>query len=359
MPPPQPPSPRKGRGALSNREGRYESRTVEAWDDGWLSDEPEERPLRTTVTLDRSRSIIARNDSPDIPFDRSINPYRGCEHGCIYCYARPTHAYLGLSPGLDFESRLFAKPDAARLLAEELRHPGYRCRLLAMGTNTDPYQPAERSYGITRQILQVLAEFGHPVSIVTKSSRIEHDIDILAPMAERGLAEVNLSVTTLDRGLARRMEPRACAPQRRIEAIRRLSAAGIPVGVMVAPVVPVLTDGDMERILEASAAAGASSAGYILLRLPLEVADLFEAWLEAHVPLKAARVMSRVRDVRGGRANDPRFGKRMVGSGEYAELIGKRFRLAVRRLGLDRARHELDTSQFHVPASSGDQLSLF
>ncbi|MEE9140536.1 MAG: PA0069 family radical SAM protein, partial [Alphaproteobacteria bacterium] len=314
--------PRKGRGAVSNAAGRFEPFQREAVDDGWGDGDDDDAwappPLATTVTTDHSRSIIATNESPDVPFERSINPYRGCEHGCVYCFARPSHSYLGLSPGLDFESRLFAKPDAAMLLEGELRRPGTQARVIAIGTNTDPYQPVERRLRITRGLLEVLSAFRHPVSIVTKSALIARDLDILAPMAERGLVSAMVSVTTLERGLARRMEPRAATPGRRLETIRALSEAGVPVGVMAAPMIPGLNDHELERILERAAEAGAAAAGYLLLRLPFEIKDLFREWLEAHVPAKAPRVLALVREVRGGRLNDPRFGARMRGTGPYA-----------------------------------------
>ncbi len=355
---PLPAAPRKGRGAIGNPTGRFEAERRYAIDDGWGSGDEEAPPLATTVTLDASRTVITRNASPDISFDRSINPYRGCEHGCIYCYARPSHAYLGLSPGLDFEARLFAKPDAARILERELGDPKYRCRVIALGTNTDPYQPIERRFRITRQILEVLAACSHPVGIVTKSSLVLRDIDILAPMAERRLAKVFVSVTTLDRRLARRMEPRAAAPERRLETIRGLSQAGIPVGVMAAPMIPALNDAELERILEAAAQAGARSAGYVLLRLPHEIKGLFQEWLEAHEPLKAEHVMSLVRETRGGRLYDSTYGIRMRGTGPYAELLGRRFRRACKRLGLNLGDGSLDTTRFRPPARHGDQLSL-
>ncbi len=356
--------PHKGRGAASNPTGRFEREQRHAVDDGWgtawAADEAEfPTALRTTLTRDTTRTIITRNASPDVPFDRSINPYRGCEHGCVYCFARPTHAFLGLSPGLDFESRLFYKPDAAKLLGAELANSRYEPRVMALGTNTDPYQPVERRLGITRAVLEVLAAHRHPVGIVTKSSLVLRDLDILAPMAKAGLAQVFLSVTTLDGSLARKLEPRAPTPPRRIETIRALAAAGVPVGVMAAPVIPVLTDPEMEAILEAATGAGASSAGYVLLRLPHEIKDLFREWLAVHAPMKARHVMSLVHDARGGRDNDPRFGSRMRGEGAYAELIGRRFRLAAQRLGLDRQRYKLDTTQFRRPPRSGDQLALF
>jgi len=347
---------RKGRGALSNRAGRYESATVEGFDDGWGSAEEDLPPLRTTVTEDRTRTIIARNTSPDLGFDRSINPYRGCEHGCVYCYARPTHAWLGFSPGQDFESRLLFKPDAAALLRAELSKPGYRCRLIAIGTNTDPYQPIERERKVTRSVLEVLQDFRHPVGITTKSALVTRDIDILAPMAAENLAKVFVSITTLDRRLANRLEPRASTPERRLAAVRALSEAGIPTGVMVAPVIPGLTDSEIEAIVEAAADAGAVSAGRILLRLPLEIKDLFEEWLTANVPDRARRVLSLVRQTRDGKLYDATFGKRQTGSGPYADQIDRRFDLAVRRRGLNARRWPLDTTRFRVP---GAQMSLF
>ena len=351
-------APLKGRGALSNADGRFESRTHERVDDGW--DSLAELPVvATTVTVDASKSILTYNDSPDIGFDRSINAYRGCEHGCIYCFARPTHSYLGLSPGLDFETRLFAKPNAASLLEQELRHRNYQCRPIALGTNTDPYQPIERQWRITRQILEVLAAFKHPVTILTKSALIERDIDLLAPMAAANLVQVHLSVTTLDTALARRLEPRATAPLRRIAAIRKLNAAGIPTGVMVAPLIPLLTDADMEAILKACVEAGARSAGYVLLRLPLEVKDLFKEWLAIHEPLKAGHVMSLVRGAREGRENDPDFGSRMRGTGVFADLIAQRFARACRQWNLNRSDPGLDTTQFRPPPPSRGQLALF
>jgi DNA repair photolyase len=349
----------KGRGAGLNIEGRFESARREAVDDGWETQLPEEpaRP-KTVVTIERAKSIITRNDSPDIPFSYSINPYRGCEHGCVYCYARPSHAYLNLSPGLDFETRIFAKTNAAQLLRAELAKPGYRCETISLGANTDPYQPAERELAITRSILQVALECNQPVGIVTKNALVERDLDLLAPMAHKGLAAVFVSVTTLDHGIARRMEPRASAPARRIEAIRALSAAGVPVGVMVAPVVPFLTDSELEPILMAARDAGAVSAGYVLLRLPYEVKDLFKEWLERCFPLKAAHVMSRVHQMREGRDNDPNFGSRLRGTGEFAQLLRWRFDKACKRLGLNENRRSLDCSQFRPPRLDG-QMGLF
>ena len=352
-----PESPAKGRGATTNRTGRFERETTEAFDDGWTPDE-ELPPLRTIVGVDASRTIITKNDSPDIPFDRSINPYRGCEHGCIYCFARPSHAYLGYSPGLDFETRIFCKPTAAELLTEELRHPRYRCAMIAMGTNTDPYQPTERTHRITRRILEVLASCDHPVGIVTKSALVLRDLDILAPMAAKRLASVFVSVTTLDRGLARRLEPRAATPARRLETIAALNAAGVPTGVLVAPVIPGLTDSEIERILESAQEAGARRAGYVLLRLPLEIKELFSEWLEVHVPLKAKRVLQLVRETRGGALYDATFGRRQTGTGPIAELIAKRFALTTSRRGFDTQRFTHDTSHFRPPPRSGDQLLL-
>jgi len=350
--------PRKGRGATVNPEGRFESVTREAFDDGWDRADDETQPLATFVTEERAKSIIARNDSPDIPFTQSINPYRGCEHGCVYCYARPSHAYLNLSPGLDFETRLFAKVNAAELLRAELAKPGYICEVIALGANTDPYQPIERAYRLTRSILDVLTEHDHPVAIVTKNALVERDVDLLAPLAQKGLARVFLSIATLDHEVSRPMEPRASAPRRRLEAIRRLAAAGIPTGVVVAPVVPFLTDHDIERVLDAAAEAGATYAGYVLLRLPFEVKELFGAWLETHFPLKAAHVMSRVRAMREGRDNDPEFGSRMKGTGRFAELLAQRFERSCSRLGLNRDRAPLDRTRFRRPRTA-PQLELF
>ena len=349
----------KGRGASINPEGRFEQALREAFDDGWEGTlEDDVRRPQTTVTAERVKSIISRNDSPDIPFTHSINPYRGCEHGCIYCYARPSHAYLNLSPGLDFETRLFAKVNAAQVLREELAKPGYVCSAITIGANTDAYQPAERSWKITRAVLEVAAQCNQPVNIITKNALVERDLDILAPMAEKGLASVFVSVTTLDHDLARRMEPRASAPARRIEAIRRLAQAGVPVGVMVAPVVPVLTDAETEHILEAASRAGAQSAGYVLMRLPYEVKTLFKDWLAQHYALKAAHVMSRLKQMRDGRENDPRFGTRMRGSGEFADLLKLRFGSACKRLRLNLERRALDTTQFRSPRLDG-QMDLF
>lgn len=340
-----------GRGALSNVSSRYDDEKKIRTDDGW-DIEDELPPLRTTLTKDATRTIIARNTSPDVPFARSINPYRGCEHGCIYCFARPTHAYLGLSPGLDFETKILFKPEAAKLLAAELASPKYRCDVIAMGTNTDPYQPVERDLKITRSILKVLSEFNNPVGIVTKNHLITRDIDILADMAKRNLAEVFLSVTTLDKELARDMEPRASAPHRRLEAIRRLNEAGIPTGVMSAPMIPGLNDHEMEAILEAAARAGATRAGFTVLRLPLEIKDLFDEWLRAHRPDRAERVLSLIRQMRGGALYQAEFGLRMKGEGPIAQLLGARFAAAAKRLGLNKFRYRLETERFSVPESA-------
>ncbi len=352
------PRPLHGRGARTNATGRYEPLARVSFDDGWTREDEEPAPIHTIVQADATRTIIARNKSPDISFDRSINPYRGCEHGCIYCFARPTHAYLGLSPGVDFESRLFVKPDAAQLLAAELRAPGYMPRVIAMGTNTDPYQPIEREWKVTRSVLQVLAEFRHPVGIVTKSTLIQRDIDILAPMAEQNLARAAVSITTLDRKLARSMEPRAATPEKRLETIRALTKAGIPTAVMTAPIIPALNDSEMESILAAAAEAGATQAGFVVLRLPLEIKDLFREWLEAHAPDKAKHVMSLVRQMRGGKDYDSNWGTRMRGTGPYARLIAQRFAIATRRLGLNQSHRPLDVSKFRRPARLGDQLAL-
>jgi DNA repair photolyase len=348
-----------GRGARSNASGRFEQETRVLLDDGWTRDDEEPPLLKTEVLRDSSRTIITRNRSPDISFEQSINPYKGCEHGCIYCFARPTHAYLGLSPGADFESRIFAKPNAAELLARELSAPGYVPKLIAMGTNTDPYQPVERQLRITRSILEVLKQFRHPVGIVTKSPLILRDVDILAPMAQMGLARAALSVTTLDRKLARVMEPRAATPARRLDAIAGLSRAGIPVGVMFAPVIPALNDDELETILANAVKAGAETADYVLLRLPLEIKDLFREWLEERVPGRAKHVMSLIRQMRGGKDYDSQWHTRMKGTGPYAEMIARRFHMAVKRLGLNRERAPLALDKFRRPPRPGDQLRLF
>jgi len=351
------------RGALSQIQGRFETEAREAFDDGWQREDEPLAPLATTVTVERARTIIARNDSPDIPFDQSINPYRGCEHGCIYCYARPSHAYLELSPGLDFETKLFAKTNAAELLRDELAKPGYAVSPIALGANTDCYQPAERRYGITRQIIEVLAECDHPLTIVTKSALVERDLELLAPMAQKNLVKVFVSIGTLDRVLARRLEPRAASPQRRLDTLRALSAAGVPCGVMVAALIPALNDKTLEHVLEKAANAGAREAAYVILRLPNELKDLFKEWLATHYPERADHVISIVRQMRGGKDNDPRFGERMRGTGNFAELISKRFAIACKRFGLNghgggRRLPELDCSQF-VPPSPAGQMKLF
>ncbi|MDB5598731.1 MAG: radical protein [Xanthobacteraceae bacterium] len=349
---------RRGRGAQSNASGRYEGVARVAFDDGWQSLE-ELPPFQTSVTLDATRKVITRNESPDISFDRSINPYRGCEHGCVYCFARPTHAYLGLSPGLDFETKLFAKPNAPELLERELAAPGYEPRTIAIGTNTDPYQPIERQHQIMRGILEVLERVGHPVGIVTKSALVTRDIDILSRLAKRNLVKVALSVTTLDPALARTMEPRAATPSRRLEALRQLSAAGIPTTVMVAPVIPAINDAEIERILDAAAFAGVKSAGYVLLRLPLEVRDLFREWLLANYPDRFRHVFKLIRDMRGGKDYDSAWGTRMKGAGPYAYLIGRRFEMACERYGLNLNKARLSTEHFEKPKKQDAQLSLF
>lgn len=351
------PEARRGRGARSNAAGRFEPYGTAGYDDGWSEEAP--APLRTEVTVERPRTIIARNSSPDIPFDRSINPYRGCEHGCIYCYARPTHGHMGLSAGLDFETRLFAKPDAPDLLRKELAKARYEPRPIAIGTNTDPYQPIEAEWRIMRGILEVLEEARHPVTIVTKSALVLRDLDILGRMAVQRLAKVAISVTTLDHRLARRMEPRASTPKRRLAAIAALAGAGVPTGVMTAPLIPGLNDHEIEAILTAARKAGAAEAGWVMLRLPHEIKDLFREWLEEEAPDRAGRVLSLVRQVRSGRDNDPRFAHRMRGAGPVADMIGHRFRLAVRRLGFNQADTKLETGLFVRPRDDGTQMSLF
>ena len=348
----------RGRSAGINPSGRFEPLKRDVFDDGWES--LEELPaLKTEVQVEKPKAIITRNSSPDISFDRSINPYRGCEHGCVYCFARPTHAYMGLSPGLDFETRLFAKPDAARLLERELGAKGYVARTIAIGTNTDPYQPIERKYRIMRDILEVLDRHNHPVGIVTKSALVMRDIDILSRMAERGLAKVALSVTTLDRKLARTMEPRASTPAKRLEAIRALAEAGVPAAVMAAPVIPGLNDHEVERILDSAHAAGAHEAGYILLRLPLEVSPVFKDWLLRHYPDSYRHVLSLIRSMRDGKDYDSEWGKRMRGTGPYAWQIGRRFEIAARRIGFATEKKRLRTDLFTPPKASDAQLSLF
>lgn len=347
----------RGRSAGINPSGRFEPVSRHVFDDGWSSLE-ELPPFKTEVQVEKPRTIITRNESPDISFDRSINPYRGCEHGCVYCFARPTHSFMGLSPGLDFESKLFAKPDAARLLDKELSKDGYQPRTIAIGTNTDPYQPIEKQYRIMREILEVLEARGHPVGIVTKSALVVRDIDILSRMAERGLAKVALSVTTLDRMLARTMEPRASTPTKRLEAIRQLSDAGIPTSVMVAPIIPGLTDQEMERILDSAHHAGAREAGYVVLRLPLEVSPIFKDWLLRHYPDRYRHVMSLIRSMRDGKDYDSEWGKRMKGAGPYAWQIGRRFEITAKRLGLNAERRTLRTDQFVAAGKDQEQLML-
>jgi DNA repair photolyase len=351
------------RGARSHLQGRFESAAREPFDDGWTPEEQETQRLQTSVTIERARSIISRNDSPDVGFSQSINPYRGCEHGCIYCYARPSHSYLELSPGLDFETKLFAKTNAAELLREELARPGYRVSPIALGANTDCYQPIERKHRITRGILEVLAECEHPVTMVTKSALVERDLDLLAPMAAKNLVKVFVSIGTLDRELARKLEPRAASPQRRLDVLASLSKQKIPCGVMVAALIPALNDKTLEHVLEQAALAGATEAAYVIMRLPNELKVLFKEWLAAHYPERAEHVISIVRQIRGGRDNDPNFGTRMTGTGNYADLIEKRFDIACRRFGLNghgagRNPPELDCSRFRPP-SRGGQIALF
>jgi DNA repair photolyase len=367
LPPPAPPSlARPGRGATTNPGVRFETQVTTAHDDGWGSLEAcfaELPPLETVLIRDHSRTAIARNTSPDIGFDRSINPYRGCEHGCIYCFARPTHAYLGYSPGLDFETKLLFKPEVATLLEKELRRPSYRPKPITLGSNTDPYQPVERRLKLTRQVLEVLLRFRHPVSIVTKSSSIIRDLDILGELASHRLVHVFLSVTTLDPALARVMEPRASAPALRLRAVSALKEAGVPVGVLAAPMIPGLNDAELEAILKAASGAGASRAGYVLLRLPLELREMFEAWLREHRPDRANHVLSLIRQTRGGALNDATFGQRFVGTGPYADLLSQRFERAARQFGLNARQSEMDVTQFRVPdapmAMAEAQMSLF
>ncbi len=349
---------RRGRGTVSNSSGRFEPLARVAFDDGWqgIEDLP---PFKTTVTVDSTRKIIARNDSPDISFDRSINPYRGCEHGCVYCFARPTHAYLGLSPGLDFESKLFMKPHAPELLERELASSGYVPKVIAIGTNTDPYQPIERRYQIMRRILEVLERAGHPVGIVTKSALVLRDLDILTRMAKRNLVKVAISVTTLDAKLARVMEPRAATPPRRLDALRQLVKAGVPASAMVAPVIPAINDAEIERILDAVAETGVRNAGYVLLRLPLEIRDLFREWLTENFPDRAEHVFKLVRDTRGGKDYDSTWGKRMTGSGPVAWMIGRRFEVACERLGFNKTSVKTTVEHFRHPKPASAQLDLF
>ena len=348
-----------GRGAQSNASGRFESLAHEAFDDGWTELDEAPKKLKTTLTAEKARTIIARNDSPDIGFDRSINPFRGCEHGCIYCYARPAHAYMGLSPGLDFESKLFFKPEAAKLLERELSKKGYTPAPIHIGGNTDPYQPIERRLRITRGLIEVLDRFNHPFSIITKNALILRDLDLLASMAERNLVRATVSVTTLDRKLCRAMEPRAATPERRIDTLRRLAEAGVPVNVSVAPIIPGLNDHEIESIVERAAAVGVRGGHFTVLRLPLEIKDLFREWLETERPERAGRVMSLVRQMRGGKDYDADWGTRMRGEGPIAELIAARFKAAKKRYGLERERMSLDVSRFRVPPRAGDQMDLF
>ncbi|MBI1170650.1 PA0069 family radical SAM protein [bacterium] len=347
----------RARGAGSNETGRFEGSRRVAFDDGWDIAE-EQRLVRTETRIEQARSAITYNTSPDLPFDRSINPYRGCEHGCIYCFARPSHAYLNLSPGLDFETRLVARPGISRVLERELRSKSYRVATIAIGTNTDPYQPIEAEYGVMREVLQMLLEFQHPVAITTKGTLIERDIDLLVPLAKAGLTRVGVSITTLDARLARRMEPRAAAPKRRLEVIRRLSDAGVPVRVMVSPLIPGLSDHELEPIMEAAAGAGAVAASFISLRLPREVSPLFQDWLAAHYPDRAAKVMARVRELHGGKDYDAEWGKRFRGEGIWAELMARRFHVALARLGLHKSQPPLRTDLFRVPLAEGNQLGF-
>jgi DNA repair photolyase len=349
---------RRGRGTASNASGRFEPLARVAFDDGWQGLE-QLPPFKTTVTIDATRKIITHNDSPDISFDRSINPYRGCEHGCVYCFARPTHAYLGLSPGLDFESKLFMKPNAPELLERELSAPDYSPRTIAIGTNTDPYQPIERRYQIMRRILEVLDRAGHPVGIVTKSALVLRDLDILTRMAKRDLVKVAISVTTLDPKLARVMEPRASTPSRRLAALRELVKAGVPTSALVAPIIPAINDAEIERILEAIAETGVRHAGYVLLRLPLELKDLFREWLIENFPDRYRHVINLIRETRGGKDYDSEWGKRMTGSGPIAWMIGRRFEVACERLGFNLTSVKTTTEHFKPPRPSAEQLDLF
>jgi DNA repair photolyase len=357
------PNARKGRGALSNPAVRFETEAREAFDDGWdsLVDLTDLPPLPTTLIREKAKSALTYNDSPDVGFDRSLNPYRGCEHGCVYCYARPTHAYIGYSPGLDFETKLLFKPELPALLEKELSRPGYQPKPVALGANTDPYQPIERSLRISRAVLEVLDRFNHPVTIVTKSALVLRDLDILKRMAARNLVNVVISLTTLDATLARRMEPRAAAPAKRLAAIQALAQAGIPVGVLAAPMIPGINDAELERILERAAAHGATRAGYVLLRLPLEIAGLFEEWLRQHFPERAAKVLALVRQTRAGQLYQSKFGERQSGTGPYADMLAGRFRLAIGRLGMNQDRvsgRGLDCGQFRAPAAPERQLAL-
>ncbi|MGZ8195923.1 MAG: PA0069 family radical SAM protein [Methylosarcina sp.] len=354
----QPSSLKKGRGAVSNRSGRFETETREDFDDGWSGREEPPNRLATTLSIDTAKTVITYNNSPDVPFDRSINPYRGCEHGCVYCFARPTHAYLGLSPGLDFETRLFYKPDAPERLKEELSARRYHIAPLALGINTDAYQPVERKLGLTRRLLEILHETRHPVSIVTKSSLIERDMDILSDMAAHGLAQVALSVTTLKPDLARTLEPRAASPRRRLQTLAALADAGVPTTVLVAPLIPMLNDEELEAILTEASHSGAIDVGYVLLRLPLELKELFQEWLMAHEPLKAERILHRIYEARGGKAYDSTFGARMSGTGHYADMLKQRFRLAMKKLAFP-GSPPFNTNEFRPPFPNGVQLDLF
>ena len=353
------PLPVRGRGARSNATGRYEAHERESFDDGWTADDALATAIATSVSPERAKTIITHNDSPDVGFSASINPYRGCEHGCIYCYARPAHAYMGLSAGLDFESKLFFKPEAARLLERELSDPRYKPEIIHIGGNTDPYQPQERKLRVTRQVLEVLERFNHPFSIISKSALILRDLDVISSMSTKNLVRVAISITTLDRRLARSMEPRAATPEKRLEAVRRLAGAGVPVIVMFAPCIPGLNDHEMEAVLQRAAEAGARGAGYVALRLPLEIKDLFEEWLATDHPDRASRVMSLIRQIRGGKAYDSQWGKRMKGEGPIAALMSRRFATARKRYGLDQPLPPLDLTQFRVPPKAGDQMQLF
>ena len=358
-----PPPPIRGRGARSNSSGRYESQAREAFDDGWTPDDVEPQQLKTTLTAERAKVIISKNDSPDVGFSRSINPYRGCEHGCIYCFARPTHAFLDLSPGLDFETRIFRKPDAVALLRRELADRRYKPGPTVLGINTDAYQPTEKAERITRGLLEVLAEFRHPVHLITKSALIQRDLDILAPMAAQGLFSAVLSITTLDRELSRLMEPRAATPQKRLDTVRALKSAGVPVSVLAAPMIPGLTDHELEAILKAASEVGADKAGYTLIRLPHEVAPLFEEWLHTHYPDRADKVLNRIRQCRDGKLYNAAFGERMTGTGNHADLLKQRFQLAAKKYGLDGSRRGMDDTRRKLDYSQfrgGDpQMSLF
>jgi DNA repair photolyase len=356
------PGSRTGRGATHNPAPRYlpvVREAIDPLDDGWGAGDEPPPPLQTTVTPERTRSILTHNDSPDVPFSASINPYKGCEHGCIYCFARPTHAYLDLSPGLDFESRLFSKPEGPQRLREAFRKPGYRPEVTVLGANTDPYQPIERELRITRGLLEVFWEFRHPVAIVTKGQLVVRDLDLLGALAAEGLASVSMSVTSLDRTLARKMEPRAATPERRLQAIAALAGAGVPVSVLAAPMIPAINDHELERILQACYEAGARGAGFVFVRLPLEIKDLFEGWLQEHFPDRKARVLSLIRQARGGNLYDARWGIRMRGTGPYAELLDRRFEAACARIGYGDRQSALRTDRFRVPAAAGDQLKLF